>query len=220
MPILHLRWSGAALLLIASLMVCGTAQAHPHSWVDYTQRLQFDAEGRVVALQQQWKLDPIYSTSLFESLGIRPNRAPTAAQKTRLAKEVAHNLKEEGYLTHLRQGKQVIAFNEARDYSADIEDHRLVFTFTLPLKAPLVMTTPLSIQAYDGSYFVEFLYDDQVPEALILEQAPATCRTAIKHANPTPAQVARASAIDVTGDAPDGLGKQFTDTGVITCHGS
>lgn len=195
------------------------ADAHPHSWVDYTQRIQFDTEGRVTALIQQWKLDPIYSTSLFESLGIRPGRAPTDQQKRTLAKNVAENLQEENYLTHLRQGKQPIAFDKAKEYSADIDDHRLVFTFTLPLAQPLVLNEPLHVQVFDDSYFVEFLYDDQVSHALTLLNAPASCHHDIRHANPTPAQLARASAIDINGKAPDGLGKVFTDTGVVTCRG-
>lgn len=194
-------------------------EAHPHSWVDYTQRVHFDAQGHVIALTQQWKLDPIYSTSLFESLGIRPNRPPTAQQKRLMAQNVADNLQEEGYLTHWRQGKQTIAFDKAKDYSADIEDHRLVFTFTLPLAQPLALKEPLRLQVFDDSYFVEFLYDDQVPTSLLLVNAPATCKGTIQHANPTPAQLARASAIDINGKSPDGLGKLFTDTGVISCHG-
>ncbi len=38
------------------------------------------------------------------------------------------------------------------------------------------------------------------------------------HADPDPAVVADVSAIDVTGETPEGIGRLFADTGVIKCQ--
>lgn len=100
-----------------------------------------------------------------------------------------------------------------------MSDQRVEFFFILPLARPQAPAgNSLRWQIYDDTYFIEFLYDDKTESPLTLVDAPKGCSTSVQHADPDPKKVAAASAIDMTGNAPAGLGRYFADTGVLECR--
>ncbi|WP_165856637.1 DUF1007 family protein [Marinobacter sp. JSM 1782161] len=217
---------GAGRLLRRLLLTCllplwllaPSAQAHPHGWVDYTVRVLFDDAGRVTALQQRWTLDPMYSLTLMEELS-REGDARSQQQKLDgLGGEIIGNIAKQHYLTHVYRGDQALDLGTVTQYTTFLDGQRIEFRFVLPLAEPQDPDgDALSWKVYDPTYFIEFLYDNEIDQPLTLGNAPAGCTADIVHFNPDPKLVAEAAAIDVTGQAPDGFGKMFADTGKLTC---
>ncbi|MFC0336411.1 ABC-type uncharacterized transport system, substrate-binding protein [Kushneria avicenniae] len=198
--------------------VTSSATAHPHGWVDYRVTVMVDDQQRVTALEQSWKMDPFQSLTMVEGLENVEGNTSMAQRLDALGHEIAANLATQHYLTHVHDGDRELALGGIEDYTTRLDDNRVEFSFVLTLAEPQPLSDSLSWQIYDGTYFIEFLYDDRVEHPIQLLNAPSQCHAEIVHADPDPAVVARVSAIDVTDDAPDGIGKLFSDTGVIKCQ--
>lgn len=202
----------------AMLWMAPQVMAHPHGWVDYRVTAMVDDQQRVTALEQSWKMDPFQSLTMVEGLeGVEGNTS-MAQRLDALGHEIAANLATQHYLTHVYNGDEELALGGIEDYTTRLDDDRVEFSFVLTLAEPQPLSDSLRWQVYDGTYFIEFLYDDRVEHPIELVNAPSQCHADIVHADPNPAVVARVSAIDVTGDAPDGIGRLFSDTGVIKCQ--
>ncbi|SPJ34304.1 hypothetical protein KSP9073_02338 [Kushneria phyllosphaerae] len=195
-----------------------SAMAHPHGWIDYRVTVMVDDQQRVTALEQSWKMDPFQSLTMVEGLEGVTGGESMAQRLDALGHEIAANLATQHYLTHVYDGEQELALGHIEDYTTRLNDNRVEFSFIVTLAEPQPLSDALHWQVYDGTYFIEFLYDDQTEQPIELVNAPSQCHGEVVHADPDPAVVAGVSAIDVTGDAPDGIGKLFSDTGVIKCQ--
>ncbi|MGJ8523667.1 hypothetical protein R84981_002379 [Carnimonas sp. R-84981] len=198
--------------------VCSTASAHPHSWVDYRTEVHFNDSGQVTSLREVWRIDPMYSMSLIEEM----QRDGEAGQQ-RLAADVKRTLSKSHYLTHLFSGEPTakeLPIGKVKPPSVEQSGQHIIISFEVPLKKPQSVSEkqPFSYQVYDSTYYVEFLHDpDDIPIDLV--NAPSGCSAQVKSADPDPTLVAKAAMIDQQGQAPDGLGRFFSDTGVVTCRG-
>ncbi|WP_025731737.1 DUF1007 family protein [Carnimonas nigrificans] len=222
--ILYRIFAGARLALLAlssvALLagVCSPAIAHPHSWVDYRTEVHFNDSGEVIALREVWLMDPMYSMSLIEEM-----RNDGKEGQQRLAADVNRTLSKGHYLTHLFSGDtsgKELPIGKVKPPRVEQSGQRIIISFDVPLKKPLAVSAehPFSYQVYDSTYYVEFLHDpDDIPIELV--NAPQGCSAEVKSADPDPALVAKAAMIDQQGQAPDGLGRFFSDTGVVSCRG-
>ncbi|WP_457807606.1 DUF1007 family protein [Kushneria sp. EE4] len=220
---LHSRRLPRGTVLLAGLVlswVATTATAHPHGWIDYRVAVMVDDQGQVTALEQSWKMDPFQSLTMVEGLeGVAGNES-MAQRLDALGHEIAANLASQHYLTHVYDGDRELALGGIEDYTTRLDDNRVEFSFILTLAEPQPLDESLRWQVFDDTYFIEFLYDDRIEHPIELVNAPPQCHGEIVHADPDPAVVARVSAIDITGEAPEGIGRLFTDTGVIKCQDS
>ncbi|TBW53320.1 DUF1007 family protein [Marinobacter halodurans] len=197
-------------------LAASTAQAHPHGWVDYTVRVLFNDQSQVTALQQRWKMDPMYSLTLTEDLN--KDGGSQQQQLDALGGDIVRNIAREHYLTHVYRGGKELDFGKVTEYTTMLSGQRVEFMFVLPLATPQAPEgNDLIWKVYDPTYFIEFLYDNEIDEPLTLSHAPPGCMASIVHFKPDPRLVAKAAAIDVTGQAPDGMGKMFADTGKLQC---
>ena len=194
------------------------AMAHPHGWVDYRITVMIDDDQRVTALKQSWKMDPFQSLTMIEGLESAEGQESMPERLDALGHEIAANLPTQHYLTHVYDGDQELVLGGIEDYTTQLHNDRVEFSFIVTLASPPSLSESLHWQGFDDSYFIEFLYDDQTEHPIELVNAPPQCRGEVIHADPDPAVVASVSVIDVTGDTPDGVGRLFSDTGVIKCH--
>ncbi|WP_223302732.1 DUF1007 family protein [Halotalea alkalilenta] len=216
---LYRRTAWSALLAAALLALSQVVQAHPHGWVDYRVEVRFDDQGRVVALREVWRMDPFYSLTLIEEM----EAAGTDEDgRLKLDQDITETLAAGRYLTHLYAGDvdagPELGQGEVDEVHVEREGSRILVSFELPLAEPLRPTEqrPLRYQIFDSSYYIEFLHDpDDVAISLI--DAPEGCESRVIPADPDPSLVAQAAMIDVDGQAPEGLGRFFTDTGEILC---
>ncbi|GAB2797608.1 DUF1007 family protein [Halomonas shantousis] len=206
------------LCLLTALFFTTSALAHPHGWVDYRVTLHFDDQARLVALEQDWKMDPFYSLTLTEELARAEGEESMEERLDLLGGEIAANLRREHYLTHVFHDGHEVALGELSDYTTRLNDQRLEYAFRVSLAEPLALDdTPVTWKIYDDTYYVEFLYDTDIDEPIALRNAPDGCTSRVIKAHPDPQKVVEASALDSNGDAPVGLGRFFAETGEVTC---
>ncbi|MFC0266663.1 DUF1007 family protein [Kushneria aurantia] len=204
-------------MALIMLLVAGAAMAHPHGWVDYRVAVVFDDSSRVVAFKQYWLLDPFQSLTLTEGLG---SVEGTTLQQglDAVGQEIAANLNTNGNLTHLFSGERELKVGDIEHYTTRLDNDRVEFAFELPLDEPLPPTEPLRWQIYDPTYYIEFLHSDRSDTPVVLENAPAGCKSEIIAADPDPAKVAAAAALDADEQPEDEkIGRFFAETGVMTC---
>lgn len=205
-------------LLLVALLMPLPAAAHPHGWVDYRVTLHFDDQAHVVALEQAWKMDPFYSLTLTEELARAEGEESMEERLDMLGQEIAQNLGRSNYLTHVAHDGEDVPLGQLRDYTTRLDGQRLEFSFVVPLAEPLALDgSPLTWKVYDDTYYIEFLYDEDVAEPITLRNAPEGCASRVIAADPDPQKVAEAAALDIDADALGGLGRFFAEAGEVTC---
>ena len=169
----------AALALALALAGAGTAWAHPHVWVVVRSKIQFDREGRVAAVVQDWEFDEMYSSFAVQGLS-SPGSLVTRAQFAPMAKENAGGLAEVGYFTTLKTAGKSVDFGRVSDYwMEERPDHLVAFHVTLPLKEPMRVAKFMTLRVADPEYFIDFEFDRK--DGIGLVSAPSGCSASIAH---------------------------------------
>lgn len=159
------------------------AQAHPHMWIDARAVLQFDAQGRVEAVRQEWLFDEMFGAYATQGLprtadgGLAPDTLRGMADQwmRALGEPISH------YFTTVTYDGQRQPFGAPREAAVDWSpaDSRLRLSFVLPLRQPVAPGAQgISVDIYDPTYFVA--YDFGAAGAVALQRAPAACRVAYR----------------------------------------
>ncbi|HDP90363.1 MAG TPA: DUF1007 family protein [Thioalkalivibrio sp.] len=204
------------LFLLPLLLAAPPSHAHPHAWIDLRVTVVFDEAGRITALRQVWRIDPLYSMVLLEEMGADARGDSVDAGLADIGEGMIRNLAAHDYFTELHHAGRSLAGATVEDYGLSRRSGRLELAFTLRLPEPVdPQSGELIYGVFDPTYYIEILHDPDRPPAL--EGAPQACTLRIRAPRPDPAVVARAAALDVnqTGD-PD-LGRHFTEHGEVTC---
>lgn len=208
--------------LAAGLLLPLAAVAHPHGWIDLRMRLVPDGEGRLLALQQSWRLDPFYSLVLLEELGRDAGGGGLDAALDQLGSDMRETLSPQSYFTELSLEGDRLELGEVDDYTVLERDGRIEFVFLLPLAEPLEMAgKTLRYQVFDPTYYIEVVHeaegDTPLADALVVG-GELDCQTRIRAAEPDPERVMAAAMLDVDDEAEPGLGRYFAETGEVTCR--
>ncbi|MFC3283290.1 DUF1007 family protein [Litchfieldella rifensis] len=220
-PYLIGKWRAMGLGLL--LLIPGMASAHPHGWIDLSVRVILDDQGRVAALHQRWRMDPFYSLVILEELGAAEGEASMEARLDQLGLEIRDTLAPQHYFTEMTYDGKPVAAGDVSEYTVMERDGRVEFSFRLPLESPLELgEEALRYQVFDPSYYIEVVHEadhDEVPldEALVVVGGDRVCTSRIAAADPDPVKVAQAARLDVTDEAPGGLGRYFAETGEVAC---
>lgn len=195
----------------------GTAQAHPHAWIDLTVRVLFDDMGRARALEENWLFDDYYTVFVTEGATLNKDGSPDQASLDAVMKENMKNLAAYHYFTEVRSGDVPVEIGTATDTSTRMDKGRLALTFVVPFKVPVTVTDmPLRYALFDPSYYIEMLHAE-VPHPVTLVGAPAGCAAELIKPNPNPDQVMLAAALDRSQSGGNGLGKFFSEEVRVTC---
>lgn len=208
-------------VVLMLLMPAGLVNAHPHSWVDLSVRVVADDGGRLVALEEAWRLDPFYSAILLEELQADKDGMEAALDK--LGGDMLQNLAPQGFFTEADIDGQALEFAPVTEATVMNNDGRVVLHFRLPLAEPTALDGHLlTYRVYDPSYYVEVVHESEdgrhpMPSALV-PPTSLTCHHEIQLAEPDPEKVMEASALDRTDTASPGLGRFFAETGKVDCR--
>lgn len=199
------------------------AVAHPHGWIDMSMRVIVDDDGHVEALHQRWRMDPFYSLVLLEELSRADGDESLEQRLDLLGREIRDNLAPQGYFTELRLDDEPVALGDVQEYTVMERGGRVEFIFLLPLEAPLALGgAPMQYRVYDPTYYIEVVHeeDDGVPsdDALVVAGG-RECSTRIVPADPDPVRITQAARLDITDEAPEGLGRYFAEIGEVICDG-
>lgn len=165
------------LMLLTTL--CLPAWSHPHMWIDAQVELQFDAQGQLVAVGQQWQFDEMFSSYAKQGLPLADNKAPPQAELDRIGQRWMEALADplSHYFTTITQGGNTLAVGDPRAVKVrwDTQADRLSLSFDLPLLNPVTPRKgPVVVSVADPTYFVA--YSLESPDAVRAPTAPAACK--------------------------------------------
>lgn len=208
-PSLFLRGLRACLTAAVLFMWGGSAQAHPHMWIEAKMDLQFDAQGQLVSVAQVWLFDEMFSSYAKQGLPETAEGVPPQAELDKIAKDWMSALADpmSHYFTTISQGGEVLAVGEPRGVKAiwQSKTDQLSLRFDLPLLQPIFASRlPVTVSVADPTYFVAYSFEE--PESVTARTAPASCQAVYKRPNRLDDQVvARLAAIPPSGVLPPDL---------------
>ena len=139
-----------------SLIGASVASAHPHVWIDSRVTFVFE-QGRLVAIEHEWKLDEFFSSFLIESFDRNRDRKFDSAELDELRKGAFDTLKDFDYFTHLLIDGKEVKLGAAEDFRVDIAaKDAMSYQFRMPLETAVdPITVNVAVSVYDETYYVE-----------------------------------------------------------------
>ncbi len=148
---------------MAILCTARNLAAHPHIWIDTVATFVFD-RGKVAAIRFEWTFDEFYSDVLLDKFDPNKDRKFDEKETREIQAQAFANLKDSNYFTYIRVGGKHVPIREITAFSAAYMKGRVVFRFTVALPSPVdPVTTPVLLSVYDETFYVEVIFDDQVP---------------------------------------------------------
>lgn len=205
-----------AAALAALLLSAAPAAAHPHSWIDLSTTVKFDAEGRVAGLAETWLFDETYTVYIIESF-LKTHAFPKSGAGLKpIAERIMGNLRDYSYFTHPSADGAAAGIAGVSGADATMRGRRLELRFTVELAAP-AKADGFGYAVYDPTYYIEILHaEGDAP--VRLDGAPAGCDVRIAKPNPSMEAVALAGALDQTQTADDSLGELFAEKVSLSCR--
>ena len=144
-------------LITVMTSVSAALAAHPHMWIQ-SELSPVLGPGGLEAVDVRWVFDEFNSATLIEGFdenldGILDEReTETARQRT-----FAHLIAEEYYLI-VDVGGLLGTPMEARDFTAEIADGRVAYSFRVPLEVPIRWEDldGTGLFLFDSTYFIDF----------------------------------------------------------------
>src|SRR5690606_18335720 len=133
------RCAALALLALGAVALDGKAPAtaHPHVWIEARSDAVFDAEGRLEAINVEWRFDEFYSTTAVEGLDKDGSGQYEAEELQPLARENLESLRDYRFFTQVTAGGAPVNFGDVTEYGSFFKDGQLTMYFTLPLAKPV-----------------------------------------------------------------------------------
>ena len=174
-----------ALSIMAGWLFClgmlswSTAYAHPHMWIDAKINLRFDIDGHLVAIDQTWIFDEMFSSYAKQGMPLDVNQLPPKAELDKIAADWMTALADpmSHYFTTVVQAGEVLPLAVARDGQVrwNAQTDRLSLHFELPLSQPVSADKfPITVSVADPTYFVAYSFDSA--DAVMATGAPAHCQ--------------------------------------------
>jgi len=161
-----------ALLLFTGM--AGVASAHPHVFVDASEEIVFDPEGRMTAIRHIWQFDEAFTAFAIQGLDADGDGKLSDEELAPLAQVNVDSLKDYAYFTLLKVGGKHVRVTAPSEYWLDFHDGRLTLFYTLPLEAPTAPGLHTTLEVFDPEYFVAFNFVKD--KTIHLADAPANCK--------------------------------------------
>jgi ABC-type uncharacterized transport system substrate-binding protein len=166
---LPLRWlKGCATGFIALAAMATTALGHPHVSIDNRADIVLDDEGRIVAINVEWKFDEMYSLVAVEGLDGNGDGIYQSDEIHPLARENIEALREYSYFVDAKANGARIEFDEVTEYGNLFNNGVLTLYFRVPLKEPIdPASASFSFAVYDPTYYIAILLAEPDPIQII-----------------------------------------------------
>ncbi len=207
-PFIGLLWLGLAAFHV---------NAHPHSWIDMTTRIEGDSH-QLTGFNMDWTFDAMTTAYLFD--GEDMSKAQREATLKKLAQSVIDNMINYHYFTFFydADGKTPIRYKEVRDATLTTSKGKATLNFDLKLVKPYPFNgKTLTLMIFDPTYYVDMSWKDS-NDITFSDALKPYCSQKLIEPNPTPKQISYAMALPADADPDDTLGQLFTQTSKITCQ--
>lgn len=145
--------------LIAGLLACAPANAHPHVFIDGGVDFRIDASSMQEALEVTWLYDEFETLYILAAQDIPLNAQGELSETSRLTLVDRLSLWPEDFdgSAHLSIAGETHELNWPENLDAQLIDGRLQITFTRRLSVPIPLTTtPIEVGFFEKSYFFDF----------------------------------------------------------------
>lgn len=141
---------GAVLALVPT-----TAAAHPHIFVDTGVTFVVDDANRLASVRVTWAYDALYSLLILEERGLDPDfdGVLTDQELDRLRGFDLNWIPGFEGDTYLSDGTALLP---PGDPAIAVEDGRIVSTHSRRLATPVPLADPLTVKAYDPTYYTAY----------------------------------------------------------------
>lgn len=206
---------GLIVLLVLVMHTATDVQAHPHAWIYVDTTLIMNDDGELTAIGQKWMYDNLLTDAVLAELrndapGCEPDVNAYAVQRLTV-------FGEQGYFMRVTAGGEKVTINDVSGISGKRVQDEIHLTFTAELDHPIrVAGAPVDLEVFDPSYFIEILQDpDQAPE--IAGAPEGSCTVEVEYPEPSPADYARALAIDSGLSVEPEFGVLFAERVHLVC---
>jgi ABC-type uncharacterized transport system substrate-binding protein len=208
--------SGLLALVLATVSGVSPAASHPHAWIDLRSTVMVRSDGHIMALEEEWLFDRLYTLLATQGLDEEPSARLNAL--TDLARTNLGKLQPYGYFIHARADEARVDFAPVTVFETAVRDERLWLRFVAPLVTPVDPRRQAFVFAvFDPSYFIEMRHIKDKP-IMFRDEGRNACRADIHTPQPTAAALALASALDRNAKAPESFGELFAEKVIVTCR--
>lgn len=130
-------------------MTSGQASAHPHSFIDASVEVVFDADGKLSAVHQKWTFDNEFGDALRVRGDVNQDQALDASELGAIGDSLARGFAPYHHYTHVVVDGVAVALGAATDAEVSLEDYRLHYEFTMPLATPAAIESGAGIDIAD-----------------------------------------------------------------------
>jgi ABC-type uncharacterized transport system substrate-binding protein len=122
------------LFLVAALIfVCLSSDgiSHPHVFVDAELTIVFDGQG-LAGFRQRWVFDEMFSGTMLSNFDKNKDHVLDVDEIGEIKKGGFNNLRNYGYFTHILIDGDIFEVTYVTEFSAEVHDNRLMYTFFVP----------------------------------------------------------------------------------------
>ncbi|TVQ36013.1 MAG: DUF1007 family protein [Geminicoccaceae bacterium] len=204
----------AASGLAAWLALAPAAVAHPHGWIDIQTKLHFDDAGRLIAIDQAWLFDDLYSAFILEEFAA--DGLTVEEGLVELGRADIEALADFDYFTVVKRAGEPVPLGRVEHFANGVAANRIWLRFELPLAAPLPMDEgEVRYAVFDPTYFIEILHLGDPP---VLFEGRTGCGFELIEPDPPSEMVWLAAALDMGQSGGDGLGAYFAEWVIVQCE--
>jgi ABC-type uncharacterized transport system substrate-binding protein len=155
MALMTAPWRRTGVAVAAGLLASAPAAAHPHVFIDYAVTVQFDDAG-ITGVRLSWTFDEMYSSMLFHDYTSRPHGALSAADIKSLEQGAFKDTADYHYFIDMTMNGKAVPVTEATDFTARYEQHRMTYSFTVPVHGDAAARNTLEVAAFDHEFYIDF----------------------------------------------------------------
>lgn len=136
------------LLLILIALFSRAASAHPHVWIDSA--LTF-SKGRIDIV---WVFDEMFSNVILSDFDVDGDRQIVGMEMKKVKQGMFDNLVNFDYFMRMYCGNDLLDIDQVRDFRADVENGKVIYSFTLMLRQKQC-SKGLEIYNYDDTLYTD-----------------------------------------------------------------
>lgn len=169
--------------LTMTLLSVESASAHPHVFVDARLEVVADDDGYVTQLQNVWRFDEFFSSSVILDYDTNMDNKLTGDELTEIGETVRDSLGDYDYYTQISDNDKDIKLKKPDVIHADMKDGQLLLFFAAEPEKPLKLSGHLTFGVYDPTMYtaINFHSDSDI---VTMGDAFQNCREAVLRPDP------------------------------------
>ncbi len=140
--------------------------AHPHMFIDSQVTAVFD-KSQFKGFWIEWKFDPMFTASIRLDYDRNRDGAFNDREVQLIEQNAFANLKNYHYFTTLSYGNTDYRVDQVKQFSAWMENERLVYKFFVPHSIPVSQDlNKLRLVIFDETFFCDIVYQKKDPVSI------------------------------------------------------